>query len=170
MQPKSYVVWKWALYALATFLLACLQRLVLERIVLWGTRPFIWPMLAALAPLYEGKRQGAVFSLILGFLCDLLLPGPFPGFYGIAFTLTALTASAIGEELIAPGFFAALISSLAGLLLTGGLRVAVHVLSGGAYPGLMCRTALLETLLTLPAIVCAAPLYRAIHRRCAAEY
>lgn len=170
MLPKSYLVLKWAVYSLATLLLFALQYLVLNQIQVWGLFPFLYPMLPAVLSSYEGLRRGSVFSLALGVVCDLLLAGPFDGFYTIAFTIIALLSALIAENLLAPGFLCALVVSAMGLLLTGGLRILFQFLSGGGYLMLMARTALLETLLSMPALVAVLPLYRLIHRRCASDY
>lgn len=170
MQPRSYLIFKWVLYTLAVFALACLQYLILNRIRIMGTTPFLYPALAALVSMFEGKKQGPAFSLALGLVCDLLLPGPFPGFFCVDFTLVALLSAAVGEGLISPGFFAGVVVSAMGLAITGGLRVVLHVLSGGGFAALMCQTLIYETLLTLPAAAAAMPVLRAVHNRCAAEY
>ena len=159
MLPKSYVVFKWTVYALASLLLFALQSLLLSHIRVMGVTPFLYPILPAAAAMYEGSRRGPLFALALGVVCDLLLPGPFQGFFAISFTLIALFSAMMAENFIEPGFLCALIVSAGGLLLTGG-----------EYLGLMGRIALQETLLTLPAAVVVFPLYRVIHRRCAVDY
>lgn len=170
MLPKSYLILKWTVYSLATLLLFALQYLVLNQIQVWGVTPFLYPMLPAVLSSYEGLRRGSVFSLALGVVCDLLLPGPFDGFYTIAFTVIALLSGLIAEKLLSPGLLCALVVSAAGLLLTGGLRILFQFLSGGGHLVLMARTSLLETLVSLPALAAVLPLYRVIHRRCASEY
>ena len=170
MLPKSYVVFKWTVYALASLLLFALQSLLLSHIRVMGVTPFLYPILPAAAAMYEGSRRGPLFALALGVVCDLLLPGPFQGFFAISFTLVALFSAMMAENFIEPGFLCALIVSAGGLLLTGGLRMLVQILTGGEYLGLMGRIALQETLLTLPAAVVVFPLYRVIHRRCAVDY
>lgn len=170
MLPKSYLVAKWTVYALATLALFALQSLLLDQLRLWGTIPFIYPILPAVVSSYEGMRRGGVFSLVLGIVCDLLLPGPFMGFFTIIFTLVGLLAGLIGEKLLSPGPLCGLCVAAMGLLVTGMARVAVQLLSGGGYLGLMTRVALLEALVSLPALAAALPLYGVIHRRCAADY
>lgn len=170
MMPKSYLVLKWTVYSLATLLLFALQYLVLDHIQVWGLTPFLYPMLPAVAASFEGLRRGSTFALAVGVVCDLLLPGPFEGFYAIAFTLTALIAALIAENLLSPGFLCGLAVSAMSLLLTGGLRILVQFLSGGGYLGLMFRMVLIESLITLPALVVVVPLYRLIHDRCASDY
>lgn len=168
--PKSYIAFKWAVYALATLFLFGFQTLVLERICISGVRPFLYPVLPAVAAMYEGPRRGPLFAFALGFVCDLLLYGPFEGFFMITFVIIGLISAKVAENLLSQGFFGGVLLSAAALLLTGGMRVLVQALAGGAYLRLMARTAALEALVTLPAVVVVVPVYRAIHKRCAADY
>ena len=155
MLPKSYIVFKWTVYSLATLLLFALQHLVLNHISIFGTAPFLYPMLPALVASYEGLRRGSVFSLVLGVVCDLLIAGPFDGFYTIIFTFIGIFAALIGENIFSPGWLCGFIL----FLLAGELR-----------PLLMGQIAITECAITLPALLIALPLYRRIHRRCAVEY
>lgn len=170
MQPRSYLIFKWIVYSLATFLLIALQNLILNQVRVEGLIPFLYPMLPALVAMYEGKRGGLVFALVFGTLCGLLLPAPFPGFFAILFPILALIAVWITKHILSPGFFCGLLVSALALILTGAFRVLVQVLSGGVYLELMVRIAAGEVLLTLPAFLAAFPVYRAVHRRCSAEY
>ena len=170
MMPKSYLVFKWTVYSLATLALFALQYLVLDNIQVLGLTPFLYPVLPAVAASYEGLRRGSVFALAVGLVCDLLLPGPFEGFFAIAFTLAALIAALIAENLLSPGFLCGLAVSAVSLGITAGMRLAVQFLSGGGYLGLMSRMALVETLITLPAILVVVPVYLLIHDRCASDY
>ena len=170
MMPKSYLVFKWTVYSLATLALFALQYLVLDNIQVLGLTPFLYPVLPAVAASYEGLRRGSVFALAVGLVCDLLLPGPFEGFYAIAFTLAALIAALIAENLLSPGVLCGLAVSAVSLGITAGMRLAVQFLSGGGHLGLMSRMALVETLITLPAILVVVPVYRLIHDRCASDY
>ena len=58
MLPKSYLVVKWTVYALATLALFALQYLLFNHIRLWGATPFLYPMLPAVLASYEGLRRG----------------------------------------------------------------------------------------------------------------
>lgn len=170
MMPKSYLVFKWTVYSLATLGLFALQYLLLDNVHVLGLTPFLYPVLPAVAASYEGLRRGSVFALAVGLVCDLLLPGPFDGFFTIAFTLAALIAGLIAENLLSPGLLCGLAVSAEALAVTALLRLAVQFLSGGSYLGLMSRMALVEALITLPAVVVVVPVYRLIHDRCASEY
>ena len=170
MLPKSYTVFKWAVYAIATLLLCALQSVVLNHIQVLGLTPFLYPVLPALVAMFEGSRAGAVFALVFGLYCDLLVPEPFPGFFALIFPVAAIAAAWVAERLTSRGLLCALIVSSLGLLLTGALRLFVQLLSGGQYMGLMARMVVEEGLLTLPALLAAVPVYRAIYRRCGADY
>lgn len=170
MQPRSYLVFKWIVYSLATSLLLIFQSLVLSQVEVWGLTPFLYPMLPAIVAMYEGRRSGSIFALIFGVLCGLLLPAPFPGFFALAFPAAALLSAWVTQRLLTHGFLCGLLVSALALALTGGFRILVQALSGGAFLDLMARVALGEALLTLPAALLVLPLYRAVHRRCSAEY
>lgn len=170
MLPKNYLVFKWAVYAIAAFLLCALQSMVLGNIRVLGLTPFLYPMIPAAAAMFEGPKQGGIFALCFGFLCDLLLPAPFPGFFSISFALGAILAGAVAERVMSRGFGCALVTSALGLLSTCVMRLFVQILLGGQHLVLMARISLGETLLTLPAILVVLPIFRAIANRCVADY
>ena len=170
MLPKSYLAFKWIVYSLATLLLCALQGAVLCHIRVLSVTPFLYPVLPALVAMYEGPKRGAFHGMALGFFCDLLLPAPFSGFFTLLFPLIAMLSATIAENMLSPGFFCALLVSALGLSITGGARVLLQLLSGGRYLTLTAWIAVMEALLSLPAFAVAFPLYRAIHRRCAADY
>ena len=170
MLPKSYLAFKWIIYSLATLLMCGLQSLILCHIRVLSITPFLYPIIPAVAAMYEGPKRGALYALVFGLFCDLLLPAPFTGFFVILFPLIGLLAASIAGNMLSPGFFCALLVSALGLTITGGARVLLQFLSGGEHLVLMAWVALMEALLSLPALVVIFPLYRAIHRRCAADY
>lgn len=170
MLPKNFVVFKWAVYTIATLLLCALQSVVLSHIRVLGLTPFLYPVLPAVVAMFEGSRSGAVFGLVFGFACGLLVPEPFPGFFTIIFPVAAIAAAWVAERLTSRGVLCAVIVSSLALLLTGGLRMLVQILLGGRYLGLMARIMLGEGLLTLPALLAVLPLYGTIYRKCAADY
>jgi len=170
MLPKSYLAFKWIVYALATLFLCILQSFIFSHIRILTVTPFLYPILPAVAAMYEGPKRGALYALSFGFLCDLLLPAPFTGFFVIVFSLIGLLSGSIAENMVSPGFFCALLVSALGLLITGGARVLLQFLSGGDYLTLRGWIALTEALLSLPALVVVYPLFRTIHRRCASDY
>ena len=170
MLPKSYLIAKWTVYALATLALAAVQHLVLGQISVLGVTPFLYPMLPALVASYEGLQRGSRFSLVMGFVCDLLILAPFPGFYTITFTLIGVLAGLIGENLLSPGWLCGFTVSAMGLAIVNAARLLLYFLSGDLHPLLMGRIALVEILITLPMLLPSLPTYRAIHSRCAVDY
>ena len=170
MLPKSYIIAKWSIYGLATLLLAGLQHVVLNHVSLWGVTPFLYPILCALVSSYEGLQRGSKFSLVMGVLCDLLILGPFDGFYTITFTLIGIFAALIGENLLSPGWLCGFTVSSMGMVLVNLARLLMYLLSGNLHPLLMCRIALIEILITLPMLLPALPVYRWIYSRCAVDY
>lgn len=168
--PKSYVAFKWAVYAFATLLLFGLQSVVLNHIRVWGVTPFFYPMLPALAAMYEGQKRGTIFALFLGIVCDLLLYGPFEGFFTIVFVILALLSAMVAENLRSTGFLGGLFIAALALLLTGVMRVGLRALTGGAYIRETAWTAMVEAVISLPAVLAVLPVYGAIHRRCAVDY
>ena len=170
MLPKSYIIFKWSVYALATLGFFFLQYLVLDQIEVQGLTPFLYPILPAVLASYEGLRRGSVFGLVLGLVCDLLLVTPFYGFFTVTFTLIALFAGLIGENLLSPGFLCGLSVSGMALLLNSAMRILTELIDGSGHALLLMQIALGETLLSLPALLLVLPLYRWIHKRCAADY
>ena len=170
MLPKSYIIRKWTVYGLGTLALFALQYLILNHIEVWGVRPFLYPMLPAVVSSYEGLRRGSVFSLVLGAVCDMLLVGPFDGFFTLIYTLIGIASALISENLLPPSGLCALSVSGMAMTMTALARMAVQILSGGGHLALMGKIAALEMLLSLPALVVIMPLYRLIHYRCANDY
>ena len=129
--PKSYVAFKWAVYAFATLLLFGLQSVVFNHIRVWGITPFFYPMLPALAAMYEGQKRGTIFALFLGIVCDLLLYGPFEGFFTITFVILALLSAVVAENLRSTGFLGGVFIAALALFLTGVMRIGLHALTAG---------------------------------------
>jgi len=158
------------MYGLATLLLFGLQSLILNHIRLFGVTPFLYPMLPAAVAMYEGMRRGSIFGLVLGLVCDLLIPGPFEGFYTIAFVVTALLTAVAARNLLSAGYMSGIVIGLGALFLTVGLRILAHIMTGGSHIELMAHIGAIESVLSLPAVLVVLPVYRAIHRRCAVDY
>ena len=170
MLPKSYIIAKWTVYTLATLALFALQHLILNNIHILGVTPFLYPILPAIVASYEGLRRGSIFALVLGVVCDLLIFGPFDGFYTIIFSLIGIFSALIGENLFSPGWLCGLVVSLLGLGLTLAARLMLFLLAGQLRPLLMVPQALIECAISLPALFAVLPLYEYVHRHCATEY
>ena len=165
MQPKSYRVFKWVVYALATMLLCALQAMFFSNIRILGLTPFLYPMLPAAVAMFEGTRRGAVFALIFGVLCDLLLPAPIPCFYTLVFPLVGLFASLLSHSLLRPGLLCSLASAAMAFALTDGFACFVLWSRGKAAWGAGAFLALREFCVTAPWIIPVTLLFQAVFHR-----
>ena len=105
-----------------------------------------------------GMFNALVVSAMMGCTISFTIP------YG----LTLVDKSQHREMLL--GLLCGLVVSAMALLACAGARMALELLGGNRALFLMLRLLLLETALTLPALAVVLPLYRTVHRRCAADY
>ena len=122
---------KWVFYALWTLVFLLVQQLVFPYLRIAGVHPFILPSLAAIAASFEGKREGPVYALVLGLVCDTLFTGAFPCFYAVVLTLSALLAGQAARRLIMPGAVCSLAVSAGALLLTDLFNAVAFTYSHG---------------------------------------
>ena len=92
MLARNETIFKWSLYAGATVLLLLLQSFLLQRLSFWGVIPFLYPAVAAVLGNYESPVSSTIFGLVLGVVCDLLLPGSIPCLYTLMFPLRGSAA------------------------------------------------------------------------------
>ena len=111
MLARSATIFKWTLYALAGLLWAAVQGAVLRRFSVFGVLPFLYPLLAAIPATLEGPAPGAVYALVWGVVCDLLLPSSLPCFYTLIFPLVGLAAGLLSKSLIPAGYLCSTASS-----------------------------------------------------------
>lgn len=126
---------KWVFYALWTLVFLLVQQLVFPYLRIAGIHPFILPSAAAIAASFEGKREGPVYALVLGLVCDTLFTGAFPCFYAVVLTLSALLAGQAARRLIMPGAVCSLAVSAGALLLTDLFNAVAFTYSHGTPPG-----------------------------------
>lgn len=166
MLVRSETFFKWFLYGLASLLCCVVQGLMLQRMSFFGTFPFLYPVLAAVLSMLEGPLPGTVFSLVLGVLCDLALPGPIPCFYTLIFPLAGLAAALVAQSWIKGGLLCALVSSLFALVMTDLFHMVVFLLQRkDVWPGGLILL-VKETAVTLPFAPLVYLLLRAVFRRC----
>lgn len=121
MTQRDYAI-KWLFFSLVTLVLVALQSLVFNHITLWGIHPFLLPLIAALATMWEGT-EGLIFSVVFGLLTDLTTAAPFPCFFTLAFLVVALATMLITRHWIVPGFICALIASVLSIVLCDLLQM-----------------------------------------------
>ena len=168
--PRSYLIFKWVVYSLCTLLLALAQLFVLNQISIAGVVPFLPPMVVGVAASYEGSRASPVYALVFGVLCDLAMAGAPARFYTLVFTLSALIASLLAENLFSPGFLCSFMSTAVCYLVTALGRCAVFLHRGTASPAAVLLEAGKEYLVTLPCLVLVFLLLRQVPRRTTVDY
>ena len=156
---------KWTFYGLWTLLFLLVQQLVFPYLRIAGVHPFILPSLAAIAASFEGKREGPVYALVLGLVCDTLFTGAFPCFYAVVLTLSALLAGQAARRLIMPGAVCSLAVSAGALLLTDLFNAVAFTYSHGTPPGEAMWLTAREILLSLPFAMLVHLVFSRVHRR-----
>ena len=156
---------KWVFYALWTLVFLLVQQLMFPYLRIAGVHPFILPSLAAIAASFEGKREGPVYALVLGLVCDTLFTGAFPCFYAVVLTLSALLAGQAARRLIMPGAVCSLAVSAGELLLTDLFNAVAFTYSHGPPPGEAMWLTAREILLSLPFAMLVHLVFSRVHRR-----
>lgn len=156
---------KWVFYALWTLVFLLVQQLMFPYLRIAGVHPFILPSLAAIAASFEGKREGPVYALVLGLVCDTLFTGAFPCFYAVVLTLSALLAGQAARRLIMPGAVCSLAVSAGALLLTDLFNAVAFTYSHGTPPGEAMWLTAREILLSLPFAILVHLVFSRVHRR-----
>ena len=156
---------KWVFYALWTLAFLLVQQLVFPYLRIAGVHPFILPPLAAIAASFEGKREGPVYALVLGLVCDTLFTGAFPCFYAVVLTLSALLAGQAARRLIMPGAVCSLAVSAGALLLTDLFNAVAFTYSHCTPLGEAMWLTAREILLSLPFSMLVHLVFSRVHRR-----
>lgn len=156
---------KWVFYALWTLVFLLVQQLMFPYLRIAGVHPFILPSQAAIAASFEGKREGPVYALVLGLVCDTLFTGAFPCFYAVVLTLSALLAGQAARRLIMPGAVCSLAVSAGALLLTDLFNAVAFTYSHGTPPGEAMWLTAREILLSLPFSMLVHLVFSRVHRR-----
>ena len=146
-------------------MLLLVQQLMFPYLRIAGVHPFILPSLAAIAASFEGKREGPVYALVLGLVCDTLFTGAFPCFYAVVLTLSALLAGQAARRLIMPGAVCSLAVSAGALLLTDLFNAVAFTYSHGTPPGEAMWLTAREILLSLPFAMLVHLVFSRVHRR-----
>lgn len=158
---------KWLFYTLAALFLALIQSFFLQRIHIWGVHPFLLPCVPAIIASFESRRSGLLFAALMGFVCDLTLPAPFPGFYVVTLVLCALLSGFIARHAIMPGLPCTLLVSLLAMVFHGLFQTVLLGYQNGASFSSGLFLTLRETVVTLLAVIPAHPLLSLVHKRMA---
>ena len=161
MIARNETIFKWSLYAAATALCLLVQTGLLQRLEFWGVIPFLYPLLAA----FQGPLAGTIFSLCVGLVCDLLLPGPIPCLYTLVFPLAGLCAGLLSQSWLPAGFLCSLVSAAAAFLLTDSFRCLILWMRGRAAWEAGALVMVREFCVAAPFIIPLTLLYHAVFRR-----
>ena len=165
MIARNETIFKWFLYAAATFLCLLVQGGLLQRLEFWDVIPFLYPLLAAIPSTFEGPLAGSIFSLAAGFVCDLLLPEPIPCLYTLIFPLAGLCAGLLAQSWLPAGFLCSLFSSAVAFFLLDSFRCLILWASNKAAWEVGAMVGLREFCVTAPLIIPLTLLYRAVYFR-----
>ena len=165
MIARNETIFKWLLYAAATALCIFVQAGLLQRLEVWTVIPFLYPLLAAIPATFEGPLAGTIFSLVLGLLCDLMLPVPIPCLHTLIFPLVGLCAGLLSESWLPAGFLCSLVSTAAAFALTDGFRCLLLWMIGKAAWEAGAMVAVREFCVSAPFILLITPLYHAVYLR-----
>ena len=156
---------KWSFYALWTLAFLLAQQLVLPYLRIGGVHPFVLPALAAIAASFEGKREGPVYALVLGLICDALFVGAFPCFYAVTLTVSALLAGQAARRLILPGPVCSLAVFAGALLVTDLFNTMALTYSSGTPLAASLWLTARELAVSLPFAMLVHLAFSHVHRR-----
>ena len=165
MLARNEIIFKWLLYTLAA--LACLwvQTALLQRITVWGVIPFLYPLIATIPATYEGPLAGSIFALVVGVICDSLLPDAFPCLYTLIFPLAGMCAGLLSRSLLPAGFICSFTVTAAAFLFTDTFRCFLLWINRKAAWGGGFSVMAWEFLITAPLLIPMTVLFRAVHRK-----
>ena len=165
MVARNALIFRWTLYAAAALLCIFAQTAVLQRIVIWGVIPFLYPAAAVIPAMFEGSVPGTIYALAIGVVCDVLLPAPIPCFYTLVFPAAGLCAALLTQSVLPANFGSALLSTAIAFLMTGLFSCLLLWVRGKAAWDTGMLVALRECLVTLPLTLPMMALFRTVHRR-----
>ena len=165
MIARNETIFKWSLYAAATALCLLVQTGFLQRLEFWGVLPFLYPLLAAIPATYEGPLAGSIFSLCVGLVSDLLLPGPVPCLYTLIFPLAGLCAGLLSQSWLPAGFLCSFASAAAAFLLHGSFRCLILWMQGAAAWEAGALVMVREFCAAAPFVIPLTLLYRSVYRK-----
>lgn len=165
MIARNETIFKWFLYAAATALCLLVQTGLLQRLEFWGVIPFLYPLLAAIPATFQGPLAGSIFSLCVGVVCDLLLPGPIPCLYTLVFPCVGLCAGLLSQSWLPAGFLCSLVSAAAAFLLTDSFRCLILWMRGHAAWEAGALVMVREFCVAAPFIIPLTLLYRSVFWR-----
>ncbi|MBR0310936.1 MAG: hypothetical protein IJQ98_00925 [Oscillospiraceae bacterium] len=156
---------KWTTIGAFVLLLLLLLDTLFRNVTVFGVHFFVPPMIVGIVASLEDTRTGAVFALVCGVFCDLVMAGVFPCLYTLAFPLAAVTCSYLAKNVVQPGPLCSLIVSALTFLYADALTMLSLALTDRAPFALMASVALREMALSCVLVpLCHVALTR-LHRK-----
>ena len=151
--PFDFIQWdkfrRGILYALLLLLFMGMQDLLFSHIALFGVRCMFIPALVVAVGLFEGGVWGGVFGLFAGLLGDWSFAEN-TVLFTLLYPAMGFFSGAAAQFYVNRRFFSYFILSLAALALTAFCQMSRFLFLAGAPVPRLLRTALLQTLWSLP--------------------
>ena len=170
MTPKQETLFKWTLYAGASFLCVLVQGFVLQYLRISGVFPFLYPILAATLATLEGPVNGTLYGLVLGVICDLTITAPIPCFYTLVFPLAGLCGALMSRSLLSFGWLGSLAASACAFIFTGAFHGLILALSGKSAWRAVLSTCGRELAVSILFAIPVYLLFQAVHRKCTTDF
>ena len=138
-------------YTLLLLLFLLLQNVIFSHIALLGVRSMFLPALVVAVGLFEGGERGGWFGLAAGALCDLFL-GSQTVLFTVLFPLIGFATGFLADFLLNRRFFSYAVMAVAALLLSAFCQMFSLLVFRGENSWALWRTALLQTLWSVPFI------------------
>ena len=135
-------------YALYMFLALITQNMLFTRLRILGVCPLILPAVAVSVGMFEGATWGTIFSLIMGIFADMAFVEN-KILFTVLFPALAFGAGFVSQFFINRRFFAFMGLSLFASLITAVIQMLL-TFAGDAWSGALVKTALMQTLWSLP--------------------
>lgn len=136
-------------YALLLLLFLLLQNVVFSHIAIFGVRSMFMPVLVTAVGLFEGGTRGGWFGLAAGALCDLFLGGQ-TVMFTLLFPLIGFAAGFFTDFFLNRRLFSYAVMAVISLLLSAFCQMFSLLVFRGENAWALWRTALLQTLWSVP--------------------
>ena len=156
---------KWTTIGAFVLLLLLLLDTLFRNVTVFGVHFFVPPLIVGIVASLEDTRTGAVFALVCGVFCDLVMAGVFPCLYTLAFPLAAVTCSYLAKNVVQPGPLCSLIVSALTFLFVDMFIMAALGLTDRAPFVLMASVALREAALSCVLVLVCHPVLTLLHRK-----
>ncbi|WP_337491401.1 hypothetical protein [Vescimonas sp.] len=120
MEHRDYV-YKWLSYTLVSLLFILVQCFGLVHLRVWGVHPFIFPVLVSTVAALETAHESAIYTLALGLLMDLTMPGVLPCFYTVAFLVVFVATQLLSAKVLSWPFFCCMLCGVLSMVCCSGL-------------------------------------------------